>query len=155
MLTMLETMTQGIRLLGISLISGTISQMSKRQPTVSLSSNEAQFRAAASIVQEISWLMQLMKDLHQEADYLVKLHCDNQFTIWLVENPIFHAHTKHVEMHYHYIKEKVLQGEIEMQSSKIEDQIANMLTKAFEGTTFSKLQGQFGLCKKVGAEKEC
>ena len=64
--------------------------------------------------QESTWLMQLMKDLEQPVDYAVPLYCDNQSAISLVENLVFHVRTKHVEVHYHFIREKVLQDEIEM-----------------------------------------
>ncbi|KAJ9556278.1 hypothetical protein OSB04_010892 [Centaurea solstitialis] len=57
--------------------SGAISWCSKRQPTVSLSTTEAEYRAAAAAAQESTWLMILIKDLHQNFDYAVPLHCDN------------------------------------------------------------------------------
>ena len=60
-----------------SLGSGAISWCSKRQPTVSLSTTEAEYRAAAMAAQESTWLIQLMADLHQPANYGVLLHCDN------------------------------------------------------------------------------
>ncbi|KAM1206869.1 hypothetical protein EV1_007562 [Malus domestica] len=94
--------------------SRTISWCSKRQPTVSLSTTEAEYRAAAIAAQESTWLIQLMNNLHQSVDYVVPLYCDNQSAIRLAENPIFHARTKHVKVHYHFIREKVLQEEIEM-----------------------------------------
>ncbi|XP_062114249.1 uncharacterized mitochondrial protein AtMg00810-like [Humulus lupulus] len=88
--------------------SGVVSWCSKRQLMVSLSTTEAEYRAAAMVAQESTWLMQLMKDLHQFTDYAVPLHCDNQSAIRLAENPVFHARTKHVEVHYHFLREKVL-----------------------------------------------
>lgn len=93
---------------------GAISWCSKIQPTVSFSTTEAEYQAAAMAAQESSWLMQLLKDLNQLIRYLIPLYCDNLSAIRLVENPIFHARTKHVEVHYHFIREKVLQEEIEL-----------------------------------------
>lgn len=52
--------------------------------------------------------MQLMKDLHQPVDYVVPLYYDNQLAISLAENSIFHARTKHVKVHYYFIREKGL-----------------------------------------------
>ncbi len=66
------------------------------------------------VAQESTWLMQLIKDLHQTIDYAVPLYCDNQSTISLAKNPILYARTKHVEVHYHFIEKKVLQDEVEM-----------------------------------------
>ncbi|XP_057986538.1 secreted RxLR effector protein 161-like [Hevea brasiliensis] len=94
--------------------TGAISWCSKRQPTVSLSTTEAENRAAAIAAQESTWLIQLMKNLHHPVEYAIPLCCDNQSAIRLAENPIFHARTKHVEVHYHFLREKVLQGEIEL-----------------------------------------
>ncbi|XP_073057014.1 secreted RxLR effector protein 161-like [Primulina eburnea] len=91
---------------------GPISWCSKKQSTVSLSTTEAEYRAAAMAAQESSWLLQLLKNLHQPTDYAIPLYCDNQSAIRLAENPIFHARTKHVEVHYHFIREKVLQEKI-------------------------------------------
>lgn len=62
--------------------------------------------------QESTWLAQLLKNLRQPIDYAVPLYCDNLSAIRLAENPIFHARTKHVEVHYHFIREIFLQKEI-------------------------------------------
>ncbi|KAE8728709.1 hypothetical protein F3Y22_tig00004111pilonHSYRG00116 [Hibiscus syriacus] len=110
--------------------SGTISWCSKRQPTVSLSTTKAEYRAAAMAAQESTWLIQLMNNLHQPVDYAITLYCDNQSTIRLAENPVFHARTKHVEVHYHFVREKVLQEEIEMRQIKTDEQIVDLFTKS-------------------------
>ncbi|XP_049410704.1 secreted RxLR effector protein 161-like [Solanum stenotomum] len=57
--------------------AGAISWCNKRQPTVSLSTTEAEYRAATVAAQESTWLMQLIKDLHQPVGYSVTLYCDN------------------------------------------------------------------------------
>ena len=92
--------------------SGAASWCSKRQPTVSLSSTKVEYRASAMATHECAWLTQPLKDLHQLVDYGVKLSCDNQSAIRLAENPVFHARTKHLEVHYHFVRVKVLRGEI-------------------------------------------
>ena len=53
-----------------------------------------------------------------------------------------------------FVRDKVLNGKIEMKQFKTNEQVLDMLTKGLGGTTFSKLQGQFGLCKKFGAKGE-
>ncbi|XP_062103182.1 uncharacterized mitochondrial protein AtMg00810-like [Humulus lupulus] len=131
--------------------SGAISWCSKRQPTVSLSTTEAEYRAAAMTAQESMWLMQLMKDLHQSTDNAILLYCDNQSAIRLAENPVFHARTKHVEVHYHFLREKVLQEEIEMQQINTDDQVANIFTKGLSTIKFSKFRTQLNLVKREEA----
>ena len=70
-----------------------------------------------------------MKDCHHKIDYLIPLHCKNQSAIHLAENSVFHARTKHVKVHYHFIRDKVLKEEIEMQQIKTGDQVADVFTK--------------------------
>jgi len=96
---------------------------------VALSSTEAEYRSAAMAAQESTWLKQLMEDLHQLTDYQVRIFCDNLSSICLAENPIFHARTKHIEVHYHYIREKVLENEIEMVPTKTNEQFSDIFTK--------------------------
>ena len=64
---------------------------------MSLSTTEAEYRATPMAAQESTWLMQLLENLHQPVKYPISLYCDNLFAIRLVENPVFHARTKHVK----------------------------------------------------------
>ena len=136
--------------------SGAISWCSKRQPTVSLSTTEAEYRAAAMAAQESTWLMQLLKDLQQPTEYGISLYCDNLSAIRLAENPIFHARTKHVEVHYHFIREKVLQEEIELEHVKTENQAADLFTKGLSGSKLESFCRQLGMMKiaEAGVEGE-
>ena len=95
----------------LKLSSRTIFWCNKRQITVSLSTREAKYRAAAGAAQECTWLKLLMKDWHQKVDYSIPLQCDNQSVIRLVENSMFHCRTKHVEVHCHFIRDS-LEGKI-------------------------------------------
>ena len=134
--------------------SGAISWCSKRQLTVSLSTTEAEYRAAAMAAQESTWLIRLMNDLHQLVDYAVPLYCDNQSAVRLAENPVFHARTKHVEVHYHFIREKVLEEEVELKQIKSEDQVADLFTKGLSGSKFESFCHQLGMVKILEADVE-
>ncbi|PVH63776.1 hypothetical protein PAHAL_2G103900 [Panicum hallii] len=73
-----------------------------------------------------------MEDLHQPAEYQVRIFfIYNLSSICLAENSVFHARTKRIDVHYHYIREKVLEGEIEMVPTKIKERIGDILTKVF------------------------
>ncbi|XP_071728056.1 uncharacterized mitochondrial protein AtMg00810-like [Rutidosis leptorrhynchoides] len=78
--------------------SAVISWYSKKQGVVALSSMEAEYIAATMAAQECIWLRRLISDILQEVDYVVKLKCDNESSIKLASNPIFHARKKHIEM---------------------------------------------------------
>jgi hypothetical protein len=63
-------------------------------------------------------------------DALVVIYCDNNSSILLANNPIYHARTKHIEVHYHFIREKVLAKEIDLIHVSTEDQVVDTFTKA-------------------------
>jgi hypothetical protein len=88
--------------------SGVISWSSKKQPTVALSSTKAKYKGATIAACEVVWLQKLLLDLGQLVDVLVVIYCDNISSILLVNNPIYHARTKHIEVHYHFIRKNVL-----------------------------------------------
>ncbi len=95
--------------------SGVISWSNKKQPTVALSSIEAEYRGAAIAACEVVWLQKLFSDLGQSVDAHVVIYCDNISSILLANNSVYHARTKHIEVHYHFIREKVLTKELSCQ----------------------------------------
>ena len=62
--------------------------------------------------------------------------CDNMSTIALASNPVFHARTKHVEVDYHYVREKVVRKELQVQFVSTTDQVADIFTKGLSSTRF-------------------
>ena len=58
------------------------------------------------------------------------LFCDNMSSIQLTNNPIFHARTKHIEVHYHYVHEKVLVGDIDLLYVSTQEQVVDIFTKS-------------------------
>jgi hypothetical protein len=73
-------------------------------------------------------------------DALVIIYCDNISSILLANNPVYHARIKHIEVHYHFIKKKVLAKEIDLIYVSIEDQIADIFTKALGTNKLKKFQ---------------
>ncbi|XP_050946899.1 secreted RxLR effector protein 161-like [Cucumis melo] len=137
---------------------GAVSWCSKKQLTVALSTTEAEYGAATMAAQENMWIKQLMKDLRQEINHAAILYYDNLSGVYLAENPVFHARTKHVEVHYHFIREKVLQEEIEMKPIKTEDQIADIFTKDLPATKHTEFLQQLRMIERpriVSVEGEC
>ena len=70
---------------------------------------------------------------------------------------MFHARTKHVEVHYHFIREKVLKEEIEMQQIKTDDQVANLFTKGLNTGKHESFRCQLNMVQRMrtSAEGEC
>jgi len=86
-----------------------ISWSSKRQTVVSRSSAEAEYRAVANAVAEVSWLRQLLVELHVPLSKAALVYCDNISTVYMPANPVQHQRTKHVEIDLHFVRERVLQ----------------------------------------------
>lgn len=116
-----------------------VSWKSKKQPTVSRSSAEAEYRALAYTSCKIVWLNYLLKDFNVHQEKPATLYCDSQSTIHLTKNPIFHERTKHVELDCHFVREKVLAGIITMVHVASRFQLADILTKALSVPTFQFL----------------
>jgi len=110
--------------------SGAISWSSKKQPTIALSNTEAEYRGAIIVACEIVWLQKLLSDLGQSVDAPIVIYCDNISSILLVNNPVYHARTKHIEVHYHFIREEVLAKEIDLIHVSTKDQVVDIFTKA-------------------------
>ena len=86
----------------------------KKQPAVALSSTKAEHRGAAIPTCEAIWLKRLLKDLQVEVSDPTTIYYDNLSSIQLAKNLVFHARTKHIEVHYHFVHECVLSGEVEL-----------------------------------------
>ena len=109
--------------------SNPITWAAKKQPAVSRSSIEAEYRALASTAAELPWLRILMHELHI---YLLKpplLWCDNLCTLALASNPVFHSCTKHIEVDYLFVREQVVQKDIQAQFISTKDQLGDILAK--------------------------
>jgi hypothetical protein len=87
--------------------SEVVSWSSKKKPTASLSSTEAEYKALCAATCEVVWLRRLLQDVGKEQKEPTMIKCDNQSSINLAKNPIFHARTKHVDAQFHFVREKL------------------------------------------------
>ena len=90
-----------------------ISWSSKKQAIVALSSIEVEYRGAAITTCEEVWIRSLLADLGEYIDGVVTIWCDNMSNIQLAKNPVFHAMTKHFEVHYPFVRAKVIDGKVD------------------------------------------
>ena len=109
---------------------GTISWSSKRQPTIALSTTEAEYMAASQSAKEGIWLRQLMADVGCVQERATMIMCDNQSCIALTKNPKHHSCTKHIDVQHHFIREKVEEEVIELRYCPTQEMVVDVLTKA-------------------------
>ena len=106
-----------------------ISWSSKKQPTVSRSSTEAEYKALANGAAEAIWVESLLKELGVSQQRVPVLWCDNLGATYLTANPVFHARTKHIEIDFHFVRERVASGALEVRFISSNDQLADVFTK--------------------------
>ncbi|XP_038982127.1 uncharacterized mitochondrial protein AtMg00810-like [Phoenix dactylifera] len=123
----------------IFLGSNLISWCAKKQPTVARSSTKAEYRALALTASELIWLRRLLRELGISIDTPTEIYCDNISAIALASNPVFHARTKHIEVDYHFIREKVLSKELHIAHVSSADQTADIFTKSLTARRHSLL----------------
>lgn len=83
----------------------------------------------------------------RSGDEATVLHIDNQSAIKLTKNPEFHKRSQHIEIRYHYIREKVTSQEVAVKYISIERQKADIFSKALPKEQFNYLCDILGLQK--------
>ncbi|XP_026426173.1 uncharacterized protein LOC113322319 [Papaver somniferum] len=104
-----------------------VSWSSKKQPTISKSSAEAEYKCLSVASAELKWISYILADLHVKLDSPALLLCENISA--LATNPVFQARTKHIEIQYHTVRELVDEGFLELHHITSENQIAYLFIK--------------------------
>ena len=106
-----------------------ISWSSNRQPTLSRSSAEAEYRGVANVVSESCWLCNLLLELHFPINKATMVYCDNVGAIYLSGTPVQHQRTKHIELDIHFSRKKVARGQVRVLHVPSRHQIVDVFTK--------------------------
>lgn len=122
-----------------------VSWKSKKQPKVSRSSSEARYRALTEAACEAQWLLYLLADLQLVDTKHVIIYCDNQAALHIIPNPVFHERTKHIEMDYHLVRDKVQVGILHLLPITSQQQIAYLFTKPLAFCPFKYLHSKLGM----------
>jgi transposase InsO family protein len=119
-----------------------VSWCAKKQPVVARSSTEAEYRALAVVTTEVYWLRMLLKDLRISLHVPPTIWCDNIGALALASNPVYHARTKHIEVDYHFVREKVVNKDILVKFISTHDQLADVFTKGLTSARFCFLRNK-------------
>ncbi len=110
--------------------SGTlVSWKTKKQPTVALSTCEAEYIALAATIQECLYLTQLLSGIDKQVYVLPRVYEDNQGTIALAENPVSRQRCKHVDIKYHFIRSTVTDGKVLLEYCPTDQMVVDLMTK--------------------------
>ncbi|GKA82365.1 hypothetical protein Tco_0789113 [Tanacetum coccineum] len=111
---------------------------------VEMSTTEVEYVAAAQASKEAIWLKMLLEELRYKQEKIT-LFCHNQSALYLARNPAFHSKTKHIRVQYHFVREKVEEGTVDMQKIHTDDNVADYLTEAINGDKFTWCRSSCGL----------
>ena len=126
-----------------------VSWSSRKQATVSRSSTEAEYKAVANATAEIIWVEALLNELGIQLKEKPCLWCDNLGATYLSANPVFHARTKHIEIDFHFVRERVASKNLEIKFISSKDQVADGFTKALLVRQLSEFKRNLNLCKSL------
>ncbi|GJW20988.1 putative ribonuclease H-like domain-containing protein [Tanacetum coccineum] len=122
-----KSTTGGCQFLGRRLISW----QCKKQTIVATSTTEAEYVAAANCCGQVLWIQNQMLDYG--FNFMnTKIYIDNESTICIVKNPVFHSKTKHIEIRHHFIRDAYEKKLIQVLKIHTDDNVADLLTKAFD-----------------------
>jgi hypothetical protein len=128
-----------------SLGSGPVTWAYKKQQAITLSSAEEEYQASVNASQEALWLRQILLEFGFQHQHLTSLWCDNLSAIKIAKDPVQHQHSKHIELHMHFIKKLIHDQIIELLFCPTEDQVADIFTKSITEAKFSKLRSMLGV----------
>ena len=100
---------------------------------MALSSAEAEYRSMRAATAELAWLTRILSEVQVPSILPISVKSDSLAAIYIAKNPVFHERTKHIELDYHYVREKLLEGLISLSYTKTTEQLADIFTKPLPG----------------------
>ncbi|GJT94692.1 zinc finger, CCHC-type containing protein [Tanacetum coccineum] len=133
-----------------------LSWSSKRQPTLSCSSAEAEYRGVANAVAETCWLRNLLRELHTPLSSATLVYCDNVSAVYLSCNSVQHHRTKHIEIDIHFVRDLVTAGQVRVLHVPSRDQYADIFTKGLPSALFEDFRSSLSVrCPLAQTAGEC
>nr|GEW75863.1 ribonuclease H-like domain-containing protein [Tanacetum cinerariifolium] len=133
-----------------------LSWSSKRQPTLSRFSAEAEYRGVANVVAETCWLRNLLHELHTPLSSATLVYCDNVSVVYLSCNPVQHQRTKHIEIDIHFVRDLVVVGQVRVLHVPSRYQYADIFTKCLPSALFEEFCSSLSVrCSPALTAREC
>ncbi|CAL8175263.1 unnamed protein product [Prunus armeniaca] len=126
-------------------LSGVYSWASVKQHNVALSTAEVEYVSASEATTQAIWLRFVLEDFGELQTEATPLMVDNTSAIAMTRNPVFHQKTKHINRRYHFIRDALQDGVVDLRYCKFEEQVADIFTKALPKDRFNYLRGLLGV----------
>ena len=127
------------------LSGGAICWLSQKQSTVAVCTAESEYIALSSAAQEAVWLRRLLMDLREDCTQPLTIMEDNQGAIAMTSNPVQHTRTKHIDIRYHFVREQVLNGTVQIKYCSSKNMLVDIFTKPLIRGQFEYLRDNLGL----------
>ncbi|KAJ9541920.1 hypothetical protein OSB04_028426 [Centaurea solstitialis] len=121
-----------------------VSWSSRKQNCVSLSTAEAEYVAAACCCSQVLWMKTQLADFGYTMQR-IPIYCDSKSVIQITANPVQHSRTKHIDIRYHFIKDHVEKGNVELYFVESDYQLADLFTKPFDEKRHFFLLSKLGM----------
>ena len=108
---------------------------------------EAEYKALANATAELIWVQSLLGELGVPQPKVPILWCDNIGATYLSANPVFHARTKHIEVDYHFVRQRVADKQLQVRIISTDDQVADGFTKPLTEGKLRAFQSNLNLSK--------
>jgi histone deacetylase 1/2 len=125
--------------------SNLVSWSARKQPTVSRSSTEAEYKAPANAAAEVMWVRKILDELGVAHPPVGRFWCDNIGATYLSANSVFHARAKHIEIDFHFVCEQVAKKFLDIRFIHSGDQIADGFTKPLSERLLVKFRNNLNL----------
>lgn len=112
---------------------------------MALSSCEAEFMAATETAKQAIWLASLLGEIYGNESNKVMIRINNKSAIALTKNPVFHGRSKHIHKRYHFIRECIENGWVDVEHVAGVKQKADILTKALGRIKFKEMRELIGV----------
>lgn len=113
-----------------------ISWFNRKYISMELSTIEVEYFSTSDASKESIWICKLLARLFGDMLEMTTIHCDNQSFVKLSENPMYHDRSENIEMRYHYFRDMVQKGSIQLQYIPIDEKIVDVFTKPLSTTKF-------------------
>ena len=122
-----------------------VAWLSKKQNSISLSIAKVEYITNGSCCTQLLWMKQMLCDYEIEQETM-NIHYDNSSAINISNNLVLHSHTKHIEIHHHFIKDLIEKKVVSLEFISTEYHLENIFTKSMDSLRFELLRKYLDIC---------